>query len=92
MKNKTITYYQIKDLDHPMYHPETFNTFEEAKKVLDVEYTNRNKNDGHNDYWRNRRTGIQRVTVTTELLFDNKNAIEKTDQLTNRDLGQSTII
>ncbi len=64
---KTVIYYEILDLDHPMYHPKTFNTLNEAKIELDKEYTN-----STNEYWRNRRTGIQKVTVEKELLYSNK--------------------
>jgi len=68
----TTTRYRIADLDHPMYHPDTFDTFEEAQEVLDKEYTNRDKGDGFDENWRNRRTGVQKVTRTVETLSDNK--------------------
>lgn len=69
---ETTVHYRITDLDHPMRHPNSFGTYDEAKEALDENYTNRNKGDGSDEYWRNRRTGIQKVTTTVELLFDNK--------------------
>jgi hypothetical protein len=33
-----------------MYHPKRFGTEEEARETIAKEYTNRNKNDGHDDH------------------------------------------
>ena len=70
---KKVTYYQIYDLNHLMYHADKFDTLDEAKKVLKEQYTNRNKGDGHDEYWRNRTSGIQKITVITEPICNNKN-------------------
>jgi hypothetical protein len=35
--------------------PKRFGTEEEARETIAKEYTNRNKNDGHDDYWNNRK-------------------------------------
>lgn len=70
---KKTTVFRIADLDHPMYHADSFDDFEKAKKVLDDQYTNRNKKDGHDEYWRGRNTGIEKVVTTVEVLFSNKN-------------------
>lgn len=69
---KTTVYYRIADQDHPMYHTEYFDTPEEAAEVMDREYTNRDKGDGHDEYWRNRHTAVEKVIVTVELVKWNK--------------------
>lgn len=58
-RTKGKVHYEVTDLDHPMRHPIIF-------------HTNRNKGDGHDDYWKNRRTGVQKVTTLVEVIFDNK--------------------
>lgn len=72
----TTTKFRIADLDHPMNYPEYFDTPQEALNMLDVEYTNRNKGDGHDEYWQRRRTGIVKVTITEEVIHDNKKMIK----------------
>lgn len=74
--NKTkVVSYIVGDLDHPMRHGEKFKTKADAIEMCDREFTNRDKKDGHDDYWRNRRTGVWKLTEIKELLYDNKGNI-----------------
>jgi hypothetical protein len=59
---KTEIYFTIADADHAMYHPKRFGTEEEARETIAKEYTNRNKNDGHDTFWRGRKQVLIRVT------------------------------
>jgi hypothetical protein len=45
-----------------MYHPKRFGTEEEARETIAKEYTNRNKNDGHDDYWNNKTNNYKKTT------------------------------
>jgi uncharacterized protein (DUF4415 family) len=63
---KNEIYFRIADANHAMYHPNRFVSEEEARKVIEKEYTNRNKNDGHDDYWRNRKQIV--IKITEEVL------------------------
>jgi hypothetical protein len=67
-KSGTQTYFQIADANWGMYHLETFNTEEEARKVIRDVYENRSKNDGHDEYWRNRKQIVIKITTTKEVL------------------------
>lgn len=67
-KNSTTTCFQIADENWGMYHPKSFETEEEARKVIETEYKNRSKNDGSDDYWRNRKQVVLKVTKTIEVL------------------------
>lgn len=67
-KNETKTFFEIVDADWDMYHPKTFETEEEARKVIREEYENRQKNDGYDKYWRNRKQIVVKVTLTKEIL------------------------
>jgi hypothetical protein len=62
--HKTETYFLIGDANWKMYHPARFNTEEEARKVIRDEYENRSKNDGYDEYWRNRKQLVIKVTET----------------------------
>ena len=64
--HKNEIYFTIADADHAMYHPKRFGTEEEARETIAKEYTNRNKNDGHYDYWNNRKQII--IKTTEEIL------------------------
>lgn len=63
---KNEIYFRIADANHAMYHPNKFESEEEARKTIEKEYTNRNKNDGHDDYWRNRKQIV--IKITEEVL------------------------
>ena len=67
-KNETRTYFQIADANWGMYHKDTFQTEEEARKVIETEYQNRSKNDGSDEYWRNRKQVVIKVTTIQEVL------------------------
>lgn len=67
-KNQTITYYEIADANWGMYHVDTFETEEEAREVIKTEYQNRSKNDGNDEYWRNRKQVVIKVTTNREVL------------------------
>jgi hypothetical protein len=67
-KNGTRTYFQITDANGGGYHTDTFETEEEARKVIATEYQNRSKNDGSDEYWRNRKQIVIKVTTTQEVL------------------------
>jgi hypothetical protein len=67
-KNETRVHFEIVDANWGMRHPETFNTEEEARKKISSEYTNRSKNDGSDEYWRNRPQIVIKVTTTQEVL------------------------
>lgn len=67
-KNSTTTCFQIADANWGMYHTKNFETEEEARKVIETEYKNRSKNDGSDDYWRNRKQVVLKVTRTIEFL------------------------
>ena len=67
-KNGTRTYFQIADANWGMYHTDTFQTEEEARKVIETEYQNRSKNDGSDEYWKNRKQVVIKVTTTQEVL------------------------
>ena len=64
--HKKEIYFRIADANHAMYHPNRFVSEEEARKVIEKEYTNRNKNDGHDEYWRNRKQIV--IKITEEVL------------------------
>jgi hypothetical protein len=66
--NVTRTYFQIADANSEMYHTDIFETEEEARKVIQTEYQNRSKNDGSDEYWRNRKQIVIKVTTTQEVL------------------------
>ena len=67
-KNETRTYFQIADANWGMYHTDTFQTEEEARKVIETEYQNRSKNDGSDEYWKNRKQVVIKVTTIQEVL------------------------
>ena len=67
-KNGTKTYFQIADANWGAYHSETFETEEEARKVIETQYENRCKKDGSDEYWRNRKQVVIKVTTTHEVL------------------------
>ena len=67
-KNGTRTYFQIADANWGMYHTENFSTEEEARKVIEKEYQNRCKNDGSDEYWKNRKQIVIKITTTQEVL------------------------
>lgn len=67
-KNEKLTYFRIADANWEMYHTETFRTEEEARKVVEIEYQNRCKNDGNDEYWKNRKQVILKITRTIEVL------------------------
>jgi len=58
---KNEIYFRIADANHPMYHPNRFKSEEEARETINKEYTNRCKNDGYDDYWRNRKQILIRI-------------------------------
>ena len=61
--NHTSTYYEIADANCGMCHPKTFQTEDEARKVIKEEYTN-----SDNEFWRNRKQIVIKVTVVKEVL------------------------
>lgn len=63
---KNEIYFRIADVNHAMYHPNRFASEEEARETIDKEYTNRNKNDGYDEYWRNRQQIV--IKITEEVL------------------------
>lgn len=67
-KNRTNTWFEIVDANWGMYHPDKFETEEAARKVIETEYQNRSKNDGSDEYWRNRKQVVIKVTKTIEVL------------------------
>ena len=67
-KSGTRTYFKVADANWGMSHSETFQTEEEARKVIETEYHNRSKNDGHDEYWRNRKQVVIKVTTIQEVL------------------------
>lgn len=67
-KNQTVTYYEIADANWGMYHSKTFETEEEARRVIESEYENRSEGDGHDEYWRNRKQVVIKVTVDKKVL------------------------
>jgi hypothetical protein len=46
--------------------PESFNSVEEATQYWRINYENRNKKDGHDEYWRKTPLRIQQI-ITTNL-------------------------
>lgn len=46
-----------------MYHPEKFPSRQEALDVIEKEYVNRDKNDGYDDYWRNREQLVRKIAI-----------------------------
>lgn len=54
------------------FHPTTFYSAEEAIEVMDAEYTNRNKGDGYDEYWRKRHSIVVKETKVTEFFKSNK--------------------
>ena len=69
---KTFTTFKIADKDLTSFHSRSFNTYSEAVEVMNKEYTNRNEQDGHDDYWRSRETIVIKETKTIEILISNK--------------------
>ena len=63
---KNEIYFRIADANHAMYHPKRFASEEEARETIEKEYKNRNKNDGHDDYWRSRKQIV--IKITEEVL------------------------
>lgn len=59
---KNEIYFRIADANHAMYHPNRFASEEDAREIIDKEYTNRNKNDGYDEYWRNRQQIVMKIT------------------------------
>lgn len=59
-------YYKIMDAHHEMYYPLEFSTAEEAEETIQKEYKNRSKNDGYDDFWKNREQKI--IKFTEEIL------------------------
>lgn len=59
---KTHTYFQIADADHPMYHTTNFETEEAAREAIRTEYAERNTGNESDEYWRNRKQVVLRVT------------------------------
>ena len=51
-----------------MYHNKTFQTEQEAREVIEREYKNRKENDGNDEYWRNRKQIVIKVTTTKTVL------------------------
>jgi hypothetical protein len=60
--HKNKTYFKIADANHGMYHSELFKTEDEARTVIENDYKNRSKNDGYDEYWRNRNQIVIKVT------------------------------
>jgi hypothetical protein len=58
----SYTKYEVWDAHHPMGHSKSFDTEEEARQCIEKEYKNRNKGDGHDEYWRNRESVVVKVT------------------------------
>lgn len=67
-KNGTHTHYEIADANWGMYHNKTFQTEQEAREVIEREYKNRKENDGNDEYWRNRKQIVIKVTTTKTVL------------------------
>lgn len=63
---KNETWFQISDASHEIYHPQRFETEQEAREVIKTEYQNRSKHDGHDEYWRNKKQVV--IKVTREVL------------------------
>ena len=55
MNNRIKTYFQIADANLGVYYTDTFKTEDEARKVIETEYKNRCKNDGYDEYWKNKK-------------------------------------
>ncbi len=68
-KNYHTTKYIVADANWGMYdsYPNT-DTEEDARAIIEKEYTNRNKGDGYDDYWRNRKQVVLKITTTQEVL------------------------
>jgi hypothetical protein len=67
-KSGTRTYFQIADANLDMYHIKSFETEAEAREVIKNEYENCSMNNGYDEYWRNRKQVVIKVTVTQEVL------------------------
>lgn len=67
-KNETKSWFEIADANCCMYHPDKFDTEEAARNVIKTEYQNRSKGDGSDEYWRNRKQVVIKVTQTIEVL------------------------
>ena len=67
-KNKTTIYFEIVDANSGIYHEDTFKTEAEARKVIKTDYENRSKNDGFDEFWRNRKQIVIKVTTITDVL------------------------
>lgn len=52
----------ISDASYSMYYPEAFKTESEARVVIKTEYQNRSKLDGCDEFWRNRKQIVIKVT------------------------------
>lgn len=69
-KDSIHTYYQIADANWGMYHSDSFDTEEEARMVMDAEYTNRSTGyESSDEYWRKRPQVILKITVKKEVLL-----------------------
>lgn len=67
-KSGKDSYFQIADANWAMYNPNRFETEEEARAVIESEYQNRSKNDGSDEYWRNRKQVVIKITTIREVL------------------------
>jgi len=60
--HKNKTYFKIADANHGMFHNEVFETEAQARNVIERDYKNRSENDGYDEYWRNRKQIVIKVT------------------------------
>jgi hypothetical protein len=67
-KSGTTSLFKIWDANWDVYHPNKFETEEAARKVIATEYENRSKNDGYDEYWRNKKHVVIKFTIIKEVL------------------------
>lgn len=67
-KNGTHTWYEVAFANSAAYNTNTFRSIKEAEQCIKDEYRERNKQDGHDDYWRKLPLVILKVTETKEVV------------------------
>ena len=53
-----------------MFSVESFDTPEEARAHWEINYRDRNKGDGYDEYWNKMPLVIMRTVTTTDLMFE----------------------
>ncbi len=67
-KDGTNTIYRIADANHAMYVAQLFETEEAARQYIKEEYQERDKKDSYDEYWRNRKQVVLKITTIQEVL------------------------